>query len=90
MKNNNLNLLERITSPTPKWFKIIRNVGITLTAVAGVIIASPVALPSVVVTVAGYVLLGGSVASAIAQTAMQSDKTEEKENKEGSNQSENP
>lgn len=90
MKNNNLNLIDRITSPTPKWFKIIRNVGITLTAVAGVIIASPVALPSVVVTVAGYVLLGGSVASAIAQTAMQSDKNEEKENKEDSKPSENP
>lgn len=60
-------------APTPKWFKIIRNVGITLTAVGGAILASPVALPASIITVAGYVLLGGTVATAIAQTAMSSE-----------------
>ena len=71
MKKDSLNLVERVKSPTPKWFKIIRNVGITLTAVGGAILASPVALPATIVTVAGYVLLGGTVAT--AQTAMSSE-----------------
>lgn len=73
MKNDNLNLIERISAPTPKWFKIIRNIGIALTAVGGAILAAPVALPTTIVTIAGYVMLGGTVATAIAQTAMQTE-----------------
>ncbi|RST26328.1 hypothetical protein [Chryseobacterium lacus] len=73
MKKDSLNLVERVKAPTPKWFKIIRNVGITLTAVGGAILASPVALPASIITVAGYVLLGGTMATAIAQTAMSSE-----------------
>lgn len=76
MKSNSMNLVERVKAPTPKWFKIIRTIGITLTAVGGAIIAAPVALPAVLVTVAGYAMLGGTVATAIAQTAMQTDNEE--------------
>lgn len=82
MKNNSLNLIERVSAPTPKWFKIIRTIGISLTAVGGAILAAPIALPATIVTVAGYVVLGGTIASAIAQTAMQTDNDEETENKE--------
>ena len=45
MKNNNLNIVERALAPTPKWFKILRTVGIALASIGGTIIASPVALP---------------------------------------------
>lgn len=90
MKNNSLNLIDRVSAPTPKWFKIIRNIGITLTAVGGAILAAPIALPATIVTVAGYVVLGGTIASAIAQTAMQTGNTEEIENKETESVSENP
>ena len=90
MKSNSLNLVERVTAPTPKWFKIIRTIGITLTAVGGAIIAAPVALPAVLVTIASYAMLGGTVATAIAQTAMQTDNDEEKETKENLPTSENP
>jgi hypothetical protein len=86
MKSNSLNLVERVKAPTPKWFKIIRNIGITLTAVGGAILAAPVALPATIVTVAGYVLLGGTVATAIAQTAMQTDNDEETKPNENINE----
>ncbi|ADQ16778.1 hypothetical protein Lbys_1052 [Leadbetterella byssophila DSM 17132] len=79
MKSNSLNIVERVTAPTPKWFKIIRTIGITLTAVGGAILTAPVALPTTIVTVAGYVLLGGTVATAIAQTAMQTEDNEPKD-----------
>lgn len=82
MTKNSLNLIERVTAPTPKWFKIIRTIGIALTAVGGAIIAAPVALPAALVTVAGYVMLGGTVATAIAQTAMQTDNAEETQQNE--------
>ena len=74
MKNNNMNLVERVKAPTPKWFKIIRNVGIALATVGGVFLASPVILPVGLVSAAGYLVLGGSIISAVSQTGV---KTEE-------------
>ena len=45
MKNKNMNVVDRALAPTPKWFKVLRTIGIALASVGGVIIASPVALP---------------------------------------------
>ena len=73
MKNKNLNVVERIVSPTPKWFKILRTVGIALASVGGIIIASPIALPVGLVSAAGYLVLGGSIISVVSQTAVQSE-----------------
>jgi hypothetical protein len=70
MKNNNLNVVERVVAPTPKWFKILRTIGITLASVGGVIIASPIALPVGLVSAAGYLILGGSIISVVSQTAV--------------------
>jgi len=75
MKNNNMNLIERIKAPTPKWFKIIRNISIVLASIGGIIIASPVTLPVGLVSVAGYLVLGGSIISVVSQTGVQSEET---------------
>jgi hypothetical protein len=69
-----LNLVERVKAPTPKWFKILRTVGIALASAGGVIIASPIALPVGLVSAAGYLVLGGSIISVVSQTGV---KTEE-------------
>lgn len=90
MKNNNLNLVERVKAPTPKWFKIIRNIGITLTAVGGAILAAPVAIPATIATIAGYLALGGTIATAVAQTAIQVEENTEAENKTENKNTENP
>jgi hypothetical protein len=74
MKNNKMNLAERVLAPTPKWFKILRTVGIALASVGGIIIASPVTLPVGLVSAAGYLILGGSIISVVSQTGV---KTEE-------------
>jgi uncharacterized membrane protein HdeD (DUF308 family) len=74
MKNKNMNVVERALAPTPKWFKILRTVGIALASVGGIIIASPIALPVGLVSAAGYLVLGGSIISVVSQTAV---KTEE-------------
>lgn len=73
MKNRNLNLVSRITSPTPKWFRIVRNIGLSLTAVGGALVAAPVVLPSALVTLGGYLLLGGTIIGAVSQTAISSE-----------------
>ncbi len=77
MKNNNLNVVERVVAPTPKWFKILRTIGIALASVGGIIIASPVALPFGIVSAAGYLVLGGSIISAVSQTAVKSEEQPE-------------
>ena len=73
MKNNQMNIVERVKAPTPKWFRVLRTIGITLASVGGAILASPVALPAGIVTAAGYLLLGGTVVSAVAQTGVKSE-----------------
>jgi len=73
MKNNKMNLVERTLAPTPKWFKILRTIGIALASVGGIIIASPIALPVGLVSAAGYLVLGGSIISVVSQTAVKSE-----------------
>ena len=73
MKNKNMSVVERVKAPTPKWFKVLRTVGITLASVGGAILASPVALPAGIVTAAGYLLLGGTVVTAVSQTGVKSE-----------------
>lgn len=65
-----MNLIERIQAPTPKFFKVLRTIGLTLAAVGGTIMASPLALPAAVVAIGGYLTLAGSVIGAVSQTAV--------------------
>ena len=66
-------IVERNQEPTPKFFKKIRNIGLMLTAISGVIATAPISLPAVLVTVAGYLAVAGGIASAISQTAVYRD-----------------
>jgi len=66
-------VIERIQEPTPKFFKMIRNIGLLLTAVSGVIATAPISLPATVITVSGYLAVAGGIASAISQTAIHRD-----------------
>ncbi|WP_413533726.1 hypothetical protein [Empedobacter brevis] len=62
-----MTILNRITAPTPKLFQQIRNIGLTLAAVGGILIAAPVALPATIVTIGGYLTVAGGVLSAVSQ-----------------------
>ena len=66
---------ERLTSPTPPFFKKLRNIGIILAATGGAILAAPIALPSAIVTIATYLAVAGTVATTVSQ-AVVSDKKE--------------
>lgn len=74
-----MNVIERAKAPTPKFFKILRTVGLALLAVSGSLIAAPVALPAVIVTVAGYAAVAGGVLSAVSQITVDDDAKLEKE-----------
>ena len=62
-----MKIIERAQAPTPKFFKLLRTIGIALLAVSGVLLTAPVALPAAVVTVAGYTAVAGGVLSAVSQ-----------------------
>ena len=62
-----MNIVDRAKAPTPKFFRILRSIGLVLLAISGTIIAAPVALPIALVSAAGYVAVAGGVISAISQ-----------------------
>ena len=68
-----MNLIDRAKSPTPKFFKVLRNIGIALATAGGAILASPVALPVVVVTIGGYLVTAGAVATGVSQVTTDND-----------------
>ena len=61
------NIVSRATAPTPKFFKVLRNIGLALAAIGGTILTAPVVLPAVVLTVGGYLAVAGGVLSAVSQ-----------------------
>ncbi|MFE3872244.1 hypothetical protein ACFX5F_13525 [Flavobacterium sp. ZS1P70] len=62
-----MKIVERIKAPTPKFFKILRSIGLALLAISGIIVAAPIILPATVVAVAGYMAVAGGVISAVSQ-----------------------
>lgn len=64
-------LVKRSKAQTPPFFKKLRLVGLTLAAVGGVLVASPIALPAALVAAGGYLIVAGSVATAVSQVAVQ-------------------
>ena len=62
-----MNAIKRAKAPTPKFFKVLRNIGLALAAVGGTVLAAPIALPVIVTSVAGYLAVAGGVISAVSQ-----------------------
>lgn len=62
-----MNLVERAQAPVPKFFRILRSIGLALLAISGSLIAAPVVLPATVVSVAGYLAVAGGVITAVSQ-----------------------
>ena len=62
-----MNIIKRAKAPTPKFFKVLRNIGLALAAVGGTILAAPITLPIVVTTIGGYLAVAGGVVSAVSQ-----------------------
>ncbi len=65
-----MNIIERAKAPTPKFFKVLRTLGLILLGVSGSVIAAPIVLPAAVVTIAGYMALAGGVLSAVSQVTV--------------------
>jgi predicted MFS family arabinose efflux permease len=67
-----MNVIQRARAPIPKFFKVLRNIGLALGAVGGTIVAVPIGLP-MVSYIGGYMAVAGSVLSAVSQLTSQND-----------------
>ena len=60
-------IIDRAKAPTPKFFKVLRNIGLFMAGVGTVLLTAPVSLPATVVTIGGYLVTAGGVATAVSQ-----------------------
>ena len=72
-----MKIIERYKRPTPKFFRILRNIGIALATAGGAIIAAPVSIPATLITVATYMTVAGTVATAVSQAVVSDEKKDE-------------
>lgn len=74
---NTLTILERLTGPTPKFFQTIRNVGIILSAVSGLLMSlqtQGIDLPEALVVLADKAyLLAGAITTLISSLTIDVD-----------------
>lgn len=70
-----MTIYNRLISPTPKLFQNIRNIGLTIAAIGGVIISAPIALPAIIITIGGYLTLAGGVISSVSQLTVNDNAT---------------
>lgn len=74
-----MNIIKRAQAPTPKLFKVLRNVGLVMATIGGVLLTAPVALPITLVTIGVYLTVAGGVISAVSQITVDDSKSEESE-----------
>lgn len=80
-----MNVLERAQAPTPKFFKVLRSVGIIVATIGGAILTAPISLPAILISVGGYLTVAGGVISAISQITVD-DKKVDKETEGGNDE----
>lgn len=72
-----MNIVDRYKKPTPKFFKLLRNIGIVLASVGGVILTAPISLPAIVVTIGGYLAVAGAVVTTVSQAVVSDPENDE-------------
>ena len=82
-----MNVVERVKAPTPKFFRVLRTIGISVAAAGGALITAPVSLPAGVITLAGYLTVAGTVMTAVSQTAVEHPTGRKNKRKGGSSSS---
>ena len=73
-----MTIKDRIQAPTPPFFKKLRNAGLGILAIGTSLLAAPVALPAILLKIAGYLAVAGTVAATVSQTATGIDTETEK------------
>ena len=67
----NMKLRDRWKTESPRLFKNIIRIGLSVGAVGGALLASPIALPIAITTLAGHMVVAGVLTSAVAKLTVQ-------------------
>jgi len=79
-----MNILQRAKAPTPKFFRLLRTIGLALAAAGGTLLTAPVAIPAALVTVAGYMTIAGGVMTAVSQVTVDGESDGNQDSNDGS------
>jgi len=71
-----MKLIDRYKKPTPTFFRKLRNIGIALAATGGAILAAPISLPALVITIASYLAVAGTVVTTVSQAVVSDNENE--------------
>jgi hypothetical protein len=74
-----MNIIQRMKAPTPKFFRVLRNIGLVLAGASATLVAEQDALPAAVVQLASYLGVAGGVATAVSQAAVTKEEEEAEE-----------
>jgi hypothetical protein len=77
-----MSIAKRMRAPTPKFFRVLRTIGIALATAGGTLLAAPIAVPAIVLTIAGYATVAGSVLTAVSQATVENETIAEKQPEE--------
>lgn len=66
-----MTIIERAKAPTPKFFKVLRNIGLALAAAGGALLTAPISLPAGIIALGGYLTVGGAVLTAVSQVTVE-------------------
>lgn len=62
---------QRWNAKTPKFWKKVQTIGLSLAGISSVILTAPVSLPVGIVTLAGYLATAGGVVGVISQLTIE-------------------
>lgn len=63
-----MEIIKRISEPTPPFWKKVRKIAIALGLIGTAIVTAPISLPAGIITIGGYLVTAGTVATVLAQT----------------------
>jgi len=73
-----MTIIERAKAPTPKFFRVLRTIGLSLAAAGGALLAAPISLPAGIIALGGYLTVGGTVLTAVSQVTVENDEKADK------------
>ena len=68
-----MSIMQRISSPTPSFFKKVRTIGIAISTAGGALLAACNVLPTFLTQAGGYMLVAGTIAAAVSQFTTKED-----------------
>jgi hypothetical protein len=69
-----MKIKERIARPKPRFFSRLSRVGLCIAAAGGALLGAPVALPALLLKLAGYLVVSGGVISAVSQATVKGER----------------